>query len=444
MGRVVGAVEVQSTEPAAYRPEHAAAMQMAANLAAVAVENVRLLKDESRARQEAEESNRLKDEFLATLSHELRTPLAAILGWAKLLRAGSIDAGMTARALEAVERNAQSQKQLIDDILDVSRIITGKLRLDVRPVSIVSVLEGALDSVRPAADAKRITLRVSVAPRLGVVAGDTDRIQQALWNLLTNAVKFTPEGGTVEVSVGREGSSALIEVTDTGRGIDSAFLPYVFDRFRQADASTTRQKGGLGLGLAIVRHLVELHGGTVWAESKGSGKGATFRMLLPLIESGQGPGEGEGKESTHPVSRQAPGQPLDCPPALDGLHVLVVDDEADALELLRAVFEGCGARVTAAGTASEALRALRDVRPDVLVSDIGMPDVDGYELIRRVRRLKPEEGGRTPAVALTAYAREEDRRKAVRAGFQTHLAKPAAPDELAEVVASLAGRTREE
>jgi PAS domain S-box-containing protein len=444
LGRVVGAVEVQSTEPGAYRAEHAAAMRMAANLAAVAVENVRLLKDESRAREAAEESNRLKDEFLATLSHELRTPLAAILGWSKLLRTGSLDASMAARALEAVERNAESQKQLIDDILDVSRIITGKLRLDVRPVSLVSVLEGALDSVRPAADAKRITLRVSVAPRLGVVAGDTDRLRQAVWNLLTNAVKFTPEGGTVEVSVGREGSSALIEVADNGRGIDPDFLPFVFDRFRQADASTTRQKGGLGLGLAIVRHIVELHGGTVRAESAGAGTGATFAMTLPLMETGQGLDVGEGEAYQHVETLSTQGGPLDCPPALDGLHVLVADDEVDTLDLLRAVFEGCGARVTAASTAAAALSALKEGRPDVLVSDIGMPDEDGYELIRKVRRLKPEEGGRTPAVALTAYAREEDRRKAVRAGFQTHLSKPAAPDELAEVVASLAGRTHED
>jgi len=439
MGRVVGAVEVQSTEPGAYRQEHAAAMQMAANLAAVAVENVRLLKDESRARKEAEESNRLKDEFLATLSHELRTPLAAILGWSKLLRAGSLDASMAARALEAVERNAESQKQLIDDILDVSRIITGKLRLQVRPVSLVSILEGALDSVRPAADAKRITLRVTVTPRIGVVAGDPDRLRQAVWNMLTNAVKFTPEGGTVEVSVGLEGSSALIEVKDTGHGIDPAFLPFVFDRFRQADASTTRQKGGLGLGLAIVRHIVELHGGTVRAHSEGAGRGATFALTLPLKSLGNDGGEGEAQACSEPLTS---GEALrECPPALDGLHVLVVDDEEDTLELLRTVLEFCGARVTTARSAASALRAFGEESPDVLVSDIGMPDMDGYELIRRVRRLRPEEGGRTPALALTAYAREEDRRRAIRAGFQSHLAKPAAPDELAEVVASLAGRT---
>ena len=442
MGRVVGAVEVQSTEPAAYREEHAAAMRMAANLAAVAVENVRLLKEESRAREAAEESNRLKDEFLATLSHELRTPLAAILGWSKLLRSGSIDPAMTARALEAVERNAESQKQLIDDILDVSRIITGKLRLDVRPVSLVSVVEGALDSVRPAADARRITIRVSVAPRIGAVAGDPDRLRQAVWNLLTNAVKFTPEGGTVEVSAAREGSSAVIEVADTGRGIDPAFLPHVFERFRQADASTTRQKGGLGLGLAIVRHIVELHGGTVSAESEGKGRGSTFRLTLPLMESGRGRAfeEKEGKKSPA-LEPQEARRPLECPPALDGLHVLVVDDEPDALDLLRVVFEGCGARVTAASSAAEALRYLREGRPDVLVSDIGMPDEDGYELIRKVRALRPEEGGTTPAVALTAYARDEDRREAVSAGFQIHLAKPAATEDLAEAVASLAGRT---
>jgi PAS domain S-box-containing protein len=437
MGRVVGAVEVQSTEPGAYRPEHAAAMQMAANLAAVAVENVRLLKDESRAREAAEESNRLKDEFLATVSHELRTPLAAILGWSKLLRAGSLDAATAARALEAVERNAEAQKQLIDDILDVSRIITGKLRLDVRPVSLGPVVEGALDSVRPAADAKGIRLRVSVEPRLGAVAGDPDRLRQAVWNLLTNAVKFTPEGGTVEVSVGRTDASGVVMVTDTGPGIDPEFLPYVFDRFRQADASRTRQKGGLGLGLAIVRHIVELHGGAVTAESEGAGHGATFRLAFPLIGAGKGQAEKESEDALGLEPRPRAGQPQDCPPALAGLHILVIDDEADARDLLRIVFEGCGARVTAASDAVEALRALREGRPDLIVSDIGMPGEDGYELIRKVRQLRPEEGGGTPAVALTAYAREADRREALRAGYQAHLAKPASPDELMGVVARL-------
>jgi PAS domain S-box-containing protein len=400
-------------------------------------ERERLLAREQEARAAAEEANRLKDEFLATLSHELRTPLTAILGWAHLLRSGRLDEESAARAVEIIERNADAQNQLIEDILDVSRIITGKTSLHVEPVEPVSVIEAAAEAVRPAAEAKRVELKIPASTEAVSVFGDAARLRQVVWNLLTNALKFTPEGGRVEVRVARADSHVRIKVSDTGEGIDPEFLPYVFDRFRQADASTTRKRGGLGLGLAIVRHLVELHGGTVGAESEGQGRGATFTVTLPLAGAVAQPGEPDDSRAAR-VKR--PASPVDCPPSLSGLRVLVVDDEPDTLDFLVAVLEGCGAEVTAASSAAEAFRLLKEVKPDVLVSDIGMPDEDGYALIRRVRQLEDDEGGRTPAIALTAYAREEDRRKAIRAGFQAHMTKPVEPSELAEVVASLAGR----
>jgi PAS domain S-box-containing protein len=390
---------------------------------------------EQEARADAEEANRLKDEFLATLSHELRTPLTAILGWARLLRSGQLDERSGARALEIIERNADAQNQLIEDILDVSRIITGKLTLHVEPVEPVAVIEAAVEAVRPAAAAKRVELNIMVSPEMGLVSGDAARLRQVVWNLLTNAVKFTPEGGRVEVRVERADSHVRIKVSDTGEGIDPEFLPYVFDRFRQADASTTRKRGGLGLGLAIVRHLVELHAGTMSAESEGLGRGAIFTVILPL--AGTQSGEPEGSRGAREESIPAP---ADNPQSLAGLRVLVVDDEPDTLDFIITVLEGRGAEVTMASTAAEAFRMMREVKPDVLVSDIGMPNEDGYALIREVRRLEDAEGGRTPAVALTAYAREADRREAIRAGFQTHMTKPVDPSELAEVIASLAGR----
>jgi PAS domain S-box-containing protein len=385
------------------------------------------------ARREAEEANRLKDDFLATLSHELRTPLTAMLGWSRLLRAGGISEVMAARALESIERNAEAQRQLVDDILDVSSIISGKLRLDVRPISAVSVVESAVDAVRPAADAKRIELRVVIGSRMGALNGDPDRLRQVVWNLLSNAVKFTPEGGRVEVRAERTEGEVRVVVSDTGRGIEPDFLPHVFDRFRQADASTTRTHGGLGLGLSIVRHIVEMHGGSVSVESPGAGFGATFTVTLPTDPT---------PAASVTAFVEAAARVEECPPSLEGLHILVLDDEADTCEVVAAVLARCGARVTEATSAADALEAVAAADFDLIVSDIGMPGVDGYEFIRRVRARERESGTRqTPAVALTAYAREEDRRRAFRAGFQMHLAKPVEPDELTAVVASFSGRT---
>jgi PAS domain S-box-containing protein len=396
----------------------------------------RLVEESERAaRREAEEANRLKDDFLATLSHELRTPLTAMLGWSRLLRSGGIGEVMAARALESIERNAEAQRQLVDDILDVSSIISGKLRLDVRPISIVSVVESAVDAVRPAADAKRIELRVVIGTRMGAINGDPDRLRQVVWNLLSNAVKFTPEGGRVEVGAERREGVVRVVVSDTGRGIEPDFLPHVFDRFRQADASTTRTHGGLGLGLSIVRHIVEMHGGSVAAESAGAGLGATFAVTLPTEPMPSASGT---------ASVEAARRVVECPPSLEGLHILVLDDEADTCEVVAAVLTKCGARVTTATSAAEALEAIAAADFDLIISDIGMPGVDGYEFIRRVRARERESGARhTPAIALTAYAREEDRRRAFRAGFQMHLAKPVEPDELTAVVASFSGRTED-
>jgi PAS domain S-box-containing protein len=403
-----------------------------AHRAALAVENARLYR-------EAQEVNRLKDEFLATLSHELRTPLTAILGWAGLLRTVSLDTETAASALETVERNARAQKQLIDDLLDASRIITGKLRLEVRPTQLARVVEAATESIRPAAAAKGIELRVELDKDASLVAGDPDRLQQVIWNLISNAVKFTPREGRVEVSLKREGDNAVISVADTGVGISREFLPQVFDRFRQADASTTRAFGGLGLGLSIVRHLVELHGGTVTVASEGEGKGATFRARLPLAtvargESASGDGESNG---TMTEAERA-----DAQKTLSDVRVLVVDDDADTLFMLRKTLERYGARVTACESAREGLRAIEGTPFDVLVSDIGMPLEDGYKFIRRIRQHERARGeARLPALALTAYARREDEDTALAAGFDAHQAKPVAPAELVEAVATLAGRT---
>ncbi|MCA1634436.1 MAG: response regulator [Acidobacteria bacterium] len=391
---------------------------------------------EREARKTAEESNSLKDEFLATLSHELRTPLTAILGWTSMLGAGLLDEQTTARALSTIHRNARAQNQLIDDLLDVSRIITGKLRLDVSTIELAQVIEAAVDAVRPAAEAKGIRLQVLLDPQVGAVSGDAARLQQVFWNLLTNAVKFTPKGGRVQVRLERINSHLEITVSDTGKGIDLEFLPHVFDRFRQADQKSTRTHGGLGLGLSIVRQIVELHGGSVHAESEGEGQGATFVVQLPLMVMRR---EVEKQERRHPTA--GGGLSLDCPPQLDHLRVLIVDDEEDTRDLLRAVLEQCGSEVVTAGSATEALEALEKSKPDVLISDIGMPEEDGYALISKIRALPTECGGKVPAIALTAYARTEDRVRALVAGFQVHLPKPIEPVELVAVVASLAGRT---
>lgn len=396
-----------------------------------------LLRREQFAREEAETANRAKDEFLATVSHELRTPLNAILGWAHMLRANKLDQTTQTRALETIERNAKSQAQLIEDILDVSRIVTGKLRLDVRPVELAAVVDAAIDAVRPAADAKGIRIETTLDPRAGPVSGDPNRLQQIVWNLASNAVKFTGKGGRIQVRLHSVSSYVDIVVSDTGEGISTEFLPYVFDRFRQADATSTRSHGGLGLGLAIVRHLVEMHGGTVFANSPGEGMGATFTVKLPLIVA---PAERRNLERVHP----APGASisLEPTPMLEGVSVMVVDDEPDTREMLRIMIGQLGAEVRACGSSEEAMRLLSEWKPDVIVSDIEMPGEDGYELIRKVRRSEAKRGGgKVPAVALTAYGRVEDRMRALSAGYQMHISKPAEPAELAVVIASLAARS---
>jgi PAS domain S-box-containing protein len=432
MGRIIGTIEVQSYEGGAYRQEHATAMGMAANLTAVAIENVRLLERESRAREAAEESNRLKDEFLATVSHELRTPLTAILGWSRLLEAGSLDDRMATHAIETIWRNAKAQAQIVDDILDVSRIITGNLYLDLQPIELVPIVEAAINVVRPTADAKAIKIETDFDTVPTVVSGDANRLQQVIWNLVSNAVKFTESGGIVRLSLRQIGSSVEIEVTDTGQGISPEFLPFVFDRFRQADSTTTRQHGGLGLGLAIARHLIEIHGGAIRAESLGEGQGATFTIKLPLLDL-----VGKGNQ----LNRNEAGErPLSLAQQLSGVRVLLVDDDEDNLELMTTALTGRKASVTAVSSALEAIRAIQANRPDVLISDIAMPDEDGYALIQKVRALDYEGAQTIPAVAITAYAKEEDRQHALSAGFHIYLAKPVELSELISVVARAARR----
>ncbi|HEX8119366.1 MAG TPA: ATP-binding protein, partial [Pyrinomonadaceae bacterium] len=399
-------------------------------------EDARLeLAREQAARAEAEAANRLKDEFLATLSHELRTPLTAILGWAKLLADGQVSEGRVADAFAAIYRNARTQAQLVDDLLDVSRVITGKLRIEVVPVRPASVVEAAASVVRPAAAAKGVALEVSADEDVPSIYGDPARLQQVVWNLLSNAVKFTPAGGRVEARVRRAGSQVEVAVSDTGQGIEPDFLPHVFERFRQAEMGTTRRHAGLGLGLAIVGHLVELHGGTVTAESGGQGKGSTFTVRLPAkaVRDADSPAACV-EEGARPGAFEATAEA----PSLEGLKVLVADDEPDARRLLTEVLSRRGAEVLTAASAEEAFEMLRLWRPDVLLSDIGMPDGDGYDLIRRVRELSEEQGGRTPAAALTAYAGPGDRERALASGFQLHVAKPVEPADLAAAVATLA------
>jgi PAS domain S-box-containing protein len=390
---------------------------------------------EKAARREAEEANRLKDEFLATVSHELRTPLTSILGWSNMLLAGRLEGAAHDRALDIIHRNAQAQNQLISDLLDVSRIISGKLRLDPRTVELPAVIEAAVEATRPAAEAKGVRLTTALDPRAGPISGDADRLQQVVWNLITNAIKFTPEGGEIAVGLGSVNARVEITVRDSGMGIDPEFLPHIFDRFRQADPGTNRVHGGMGLGLSIVRQLVELHGGTVRAESEGEGKGATFTVSLPFVNFNR------GSERVERLPAGAGGQPeINCPPSLQGLRVLAVDDEADTREMIRAVLEYCRMEVLTAGTAGEALEAIAKSRPDVLLSDLGMPGEDGYALIAKVRALPADRGGQIPAAALTAYVRAEDRVRVLSSGFQLHVSKPLEPNELVAVVANLAGR----
>jgi len=429
MGRIIGTIEVQSYNHDVYRPEHVTAMSMAANLTAVAIENVRLLELERSAREAAEESNRLKDEFLATVSHELRTPLTAILGWSRLLEGGSLDDSSAQQAIETIWRNAKAQAQIVDDILDVSRIITGNLSLDLHPIEVVPVVNNAINVVRPTADAKGIKIETYFDATPSVISGDENRLQQVVWNLLSNAVKFTNSGGRVCVRVLQLGGAVEVSVSDTGNGIQKEFLPYVFDRFRQADSTTTRQHGGLGLGLAIARHLVEIHGGTIRADSAGAGGGATFTIRLPLVEATSA---ATRFVDEHKLARSTQ--------LLSGVNVLLVDDDSDTLKLMTTALTKRQANVTAVSSAGEAILAITRKRPDVLVSDIAMPDEDGYGLIEKVRLLENGETENIPAVAISAYAKDEDRKRALSAGFQIYLAKPVELTELISVVARAARR----
>ena len=393
-------------------------------------------KELDEAYRQAEESSRLKEEFLATISHELRTPLSAILGWARMLRLGQLSKENAAKALDTIERNARAQAQLIDDLLDVSRIVTGKLRMDVRPSDPNSFIDAAVEAVRPAAEAKGVRVQKVIDTGLISIPGDPVRLQQVIWNLLSNAIKFTPRGGRVQIRSERVNSHLEIVVSDTGQGISPDFLPHVFDRFRQADQKASRQHGGMGLGLAIVRHLVELHGGNVSATSQGEGQGATFTVRLPISPIYQVDSSGA---RVHPAARDLlPAN--DTTERLDGLRILIVDDEPDTRDLLRQGLEYCGANVRLAGSAAEAVDAMVAEVPDILISDIGMPGIDGYDLIRQIRELPAEDGGKVAAIALTAYTRVEDRLQALRAGYDMHVPKPVELAELVAVAASVARR----
>ena len=388
-----------------------------------------LLEREQGARRQAEEASRLKDEFLATVSHELRTPLNAIVGWSAVARMHPLDPNVISRAIETIERNARAQKQLIEDLLDVSRIITGKLRLEIAAVDVRAVIDAALETVKAAAEAKALQVSVEVGADVPVIVADFTRLQQVVWNLLANAVKFTPPGGQVQVKVTRTGEEVELRVRDSGQGIETEFLPYVFDRFRQQDGSITRRHGGLGLGLAIVRHITELHGGSVSAESDGPGRGATFRVMLPAARI------------PRPERTADAGVSVDNRNLLAGVHLLVVEDEPDSLQMLGDLLSGYGAAVTLAESAERALELLAIGHFDLLLSDIGMPGMDGYALMREVRRREAGSGGGIAAVALTAYGRAEDRVRALAAGYHNHVTKPVEPEELALVVARSVARS---
>ena len=420
--RVIGVLALGDRKGRQFRQEDVLLAQGFAEQAALALENARLY-------AEARDANRAKDEFLATLSHELRTPLTAMLGWVRMLQSGTLDEATSARALRVIDRNTKLQAQLIDDLLDVSRIVTGKLSLELKAVDVGAVVETAIDAVTPAALAKSVELERRVAPAAGPAWADPHRLQQVVWNLLSNAVKFTPSGGRVTVAVERDDPHVVVRVDDTGQGIAPEFLPYIFDRFRQADSTTTRAHGGLGLGLAIVHHLVTLHRGTVTAASEGPDRGATFTVRLPLAPL---------RTAARFTSGAAIG--VDRLPALTGVRVLVVDDDADARDLVTAVLGQSGAEVVTASSTVEALDVLARARPHVLVSDLSMPGDDGYALLQRVRALGLDHDGWVPAVALTAFARAEDRARALAAGYAVHVSKPVEPDELVEVVARLASR----
>jgi signal transduction histidine kinase/CheY-like chemotaxis protein len=426
-GRLEGLLYVHRRTPRPFTDRTETVLRQLAEYAAIAIHNMRMLDHEHQMRAEAEDASRMKDEFLATLSHELRSPLQPLLNWAYLLRSPNLDPASAERALDAIERSTKTLGQLIEDLLDVSRIVTGKLRLQARPVRLPGVIRAAMEAVEPAALAKAVTLDARIDPGLPAVLGDPDRLQQVLWNLLSNGVKFTPRGGRVTVGLTGRHSEVLLTVSDTGVGIKREFLPHVFERFRQAESSTNRSHGGLGLGLAIVRHLVELHGGGVAVESEGEGRGATFTVRLPLAVAAE-PMEG----TPAAVSTDAP-----LGWVLSGLHILVVDDETDAREVMRFMLERGGARVRAADSAAQALDAIREARPDLMISDIGMPMEDGYVLVRRLRAMEEGLGRHLPAIALTAYASDEDSRRALAAGFDAHLSKPVDPTRLVEIAAGL-------
>lgn len=447
-GEVIGGLVFGHRDPGVFGERSERLVAAVAAQAAVAIDNSRLyqaaqqasrereslLESERLARSEAERANRMKDEFLATLSHELRTPLTSILGWAHVLGSGRSSDADRQKGIDAIVRNARAQTQLIEDLLDMNRIISGKVRLDIQPVQPISFIEAAIETIRPAAEAKGIRLEKALDPGAYSISGDPARLQQVIWNLLSNAIKFTGKGGKVQIVLARVNSHVEISVADTGAGIDPGFLSHVFERFSQNDASSTRRFGGLGLGLSIVKHLVELHGGSVWANSPGEGHGATFTVNLPLAILHRSAGD----ERQHP--RAYSGAP-DFPQVdLSGVRVLVVDDQPDARELIAQVLSECNAEVVACASAEDALELLQHVRPTVLLSDIGMPHVDGYELLKRVRALGEDRGGMMPAIALTAFARSEDRTRALRAGFLVHVAKPVEPAELVATVASVVGR----
>ena len=446
-GEVIGGLFFGHPEPDVFTEQTERLVVGIAGQAAIAIDNARLydnvrqladereslLESERVARAETQRVSLMKDEFLANLSHELRTPLNAILGWSQVIASGRATEADLKQGMETIQRNAREQARLIEDLLDVSRIVSGKVRLDVQETDLSVVVQQALNSVRPSAEAKDIRLRQIIDPSITSVSGDPGRLQQVVWNLLSNAVKFTPNGGKVDVILQRVSSHIEITVTDSGIGVEPEFLPFLFERFRQADSSATRSHRGLGLGLSIVKQLVELHGGTVQAESRGENKGATFIVRLPLV----------------PIRSAARREHPTAPPAvavqsdridLTGVRVLVVDDEADARELIKRVLTQCGAEVRCAASAPQALEMLLADRPDVVISDIGMPHMDGYDFMRRVRQLPPLEGRRLPAIALTAFARSVDRTRAIMAGYQMHMAKPIEPQELVATVASFAGR----
>jgi PAS domain S-box-containing protein len=443
-GTVIGCLCFGHPEPDMFSERTERIIGGVAAQAAIAIDNARLyqatqqaaeerkvlLDSERQARAEAERTSQMKDEFLATLSHELRTPLTAILGWAQVLRRGSRDQADLHRGLQTIERNARAQAQLIEDLLDMSSIASGKVQLEMLSLSPSTIAAAAIETVRPAAQAKHIRLQTEFEALAGMVAGDANRLQQIIWNLLTNAIKFTPHGGMVTIGVRREGDQVAIFVRDTGIGIAPGFIAHVFERFRQADATTTRQHGGLGLGLSIVKHLVEQHGGTVSAESAGEGLGACFTVRLPR------------RTGKNEAAAGADGLPSAATHDLSGLQVLVVDDEDDARELIKRILNDCNADVLTAATATEALSLLQHARPDLMVSDLGMPEVDGYGLLDRIRALGPAHGGDLPAIALTAFARSEDRMRALSSGFMAHISKPVEPSELIAKVAAMGAAHR--